>query len=154
MPGQIPYFHLQIVIQEEFAQPEVPVNNLVWVRVLAAEDHVLQVAADLGLGLRLPPPVWLQGNLRRQQCPSTTSIKFVSTCTYDSVLEGERGMNRHLQGHLLLPLRPEQPRLRQHLAAKRLLGVLILSEISKLLAKPPLPQEAAGQAAPPTARLH
>ena len=30
-------------------------------------------------------------------------------------------MNRHLQGHLLLPVRPEQPRLRQDLAAKRLL---------------------------------
>ena len=44
-------------------------NNLVWVQVPAAEDHVLQVAADLGLGRRLPPPVRLQGRSSAAAAP-------------------------------------------------------------------------------------
>ena len=40
--AKIPYFHLQILVQEEVAQLEVPVNDLIAVQVLAAQDYLSQ----------------------------------------------------------------------------------------------------------------
>lgn len=61
------YFHLQILIQKEVAQFEVPVNDLIAVQVLATQDYLPQVVSGLGLGQRLPPSVQLQERLRRKE---------------------------------------------------------------------------------------
>lgn len=58
------YFHLQILIQKEVAQLQVPVNDTVPVQVLTAQDDLPQVVAGLGLGQRFPPLVQLQKRLR------------------------------------------------------------------------------------------
>lgn len=61
------YFHLQILVQEEVAQLEVPVNDLIAVQVLAAQDYLPQIVARLGFRQRFPPLVQLQEGLRKRE---------------------------------------------------------------------------------------
>lgn len=61
------YFHLQILVQEEVAQFEVPVNDLIAMQVLAAQDYLPQVVAGLGLRQRFSPLVQLQKRLIRKE---------------------------------------------------------------------------------------
>lgn len=60
---RLTYFHLEVLIQEEVAQLEVPVYDSVPVQVLAAQDDLPQVVAGLGLRQRLPALVQLQERL-------------------------------------------------------------------------------------------